>query len=165
MSLALVRGGHLPTLFTLATKLIVPVAAKFGEGRGGGSLCLMRPDGQPILVGLMGDPSPPKKVREYWDFSQEKPRRLSRHPEHVSSFQSRNDAEEQYPGAIRGYDVLGGFSGLPWKAEEGFVIALFRFGGLISEQMVNKIVQTSDNELAGPIYSTMVKETTSLDIR
>jgi hypothetical protein len=51
-------------------------------------------------------------------YCQEKALRLARHPEHVSSAQSRDDDNEQYPGAVRVGDLILSPSGMPWELDE-----------------------------------------------
>lgn len=151
LGLAFAHGEHLHKMLFLAQKSIGLVAEKFGEGRKGGSLYVVTEEGVPILQALIGEPEE-GKAREYVHLSYEKAYRLLKYPEHVSSFQSRNDTKRQYPGAVRGSGLIASFSGLPWKVDEGFVVALLRFRGAIDERRIKDIVQTSDNELAGRVY-------------
>lgn len=163
MSFALVAGEHLFVLHALANKLVIPVAKRFGEGRGGGSLCIATPTGLPLLTVLIGLPEE-AKAQKYLHLSREKALRLAFYKDHMSSFESAKEEQERYPGAVRGSNVIGSFSGLPWKVDEGFVIALFRLRGMITDVQVDKIVQTSQNELAGSVYRLMFEEAKVLNI-
>ncbi len=58
------------------------------------------------------------KLPTYLQFSLEKGERLITHPDHVSSWQSRDEAAEQYGGAIRCGPFVLSFSGLPEAWDE-----------------------------------------------
>ena len=70
-----------------------------------------------------------EKANRYYFFAEEKAMRLQRHASHLSSRQSMNKAQEQYPGAVRcrsseGAEVILSFSGLPAAADEALMLLI-----------------------------------------
>ena len=119
------------------------------QGRTGSYLCvtgarLGLPIYQPALIGIVS----PEKSDRYFSLSQEKPRRLSQHPEHLSSWQSRNPDADQYGGAIKMGDKNFSLSGYPELGDE----ALSLIGGevyceflLFAVERAKEIVRLSNN--------------------
>lgn len=133
------------------------VKAARDDVRRGGYLCIARRvDGQavPLLIMLVGTLPEEKRVRCF-ELCQEKAARLAAHPDHVSSWQTRNVdvTPKLYGGAIltdqpQG-DIIISFSGLVEKADEA--LALHLAGGLldlITEVRYQEIIAISDNEIA-----------------
>lgn len=121
--------GCTPTIVERACHII---NKKDGPKRTGGHLCVMEPYGPPILlmpVGRVDD----ENAEKYYEFCQEKAARLWFHPRHVFSRQSRNEAKQQYAGAIRvrcgEMKLILSFSGLPEEWDENCMVALAEYIG------------------------------------
>lgn len=120
-------------------------------GRKGGMFRLYRQGGTnvPTLIftSVHGEPTEGKFER-YWHFSEEKAYRLAGNAanHHVSSFQSRDDDHEKFPGAIRAGEYYLSFSGLPSLADEAIcILAAFDVGLLTREEAI-AIATISDNK-------------------
>jgi len=122
-----------------------------GEKRGGGYLCITKmkgdiPEDAPFLIIQVGAPTR-EKVLKYLEFSQEKALRLSAHPDHISSWQSRDYESNRYGGAIRAEGYILSFSGLTELADEAVLVnTAFRLG-LISGGRCFEIAKVSGNNL------------------
>lgn len=82
-------------------------------------------------------------------YSAEKPLRLSMCPGHVSSYQSRDEANGKWAGAIRlnDDDDIDSFSGLTWKGDEAMML-LFRVEqGRMTAREAYEIAKISENDL------------------
>ncbi len=111
----------------------------------GGYLCIADPHrGFPHLVLGLGQVMP-EWVDEYLEFSLEKARRLALYSDHVCSAQSRNDAANQWPGAIRTKKIIISFSGLPWEIDETYCLLLAHVLELISLDEARFIANISGN--------------------
>lgn len=96
------------------------------KGSLGGYLCIAREeDGLPLAVILFGD-MPREKCEGRLEFSQEKAKRLASHPDHKTSWESRDPANNKWGGAIRGKKYIISVSGLPEELDE-VVSALFAY--------------------------------------
>lgn len=102
--------------------------------------------GPPAIFRLIGRVAPGKhglaKRR-----AREKPRRLSRHPEHFSSFQSRNERRDWWGGAIATHTCYLSFSGLPELCDEALVLIVARLLGLLTNKQARRIASISKNKL------------------
>jgi hypothetical protein len=109
----------------VVTRVIWHACKLIGESsRGGGYFCLAdAATGQPFLVILIAT-APVGKASKYMNFAVEKARRLAEHPEHVSSWQSRDENNEKYAGAIRGRHFIFSFSGLPQLWDEAAMVVV-----------------------------------------
>lgn len=88
----------------------------------GGYLCIADgKNGLPILVMLIGE-VPLGKAPKYLEFCQEKAGRLAGHPNHESSWESRNEEKNRWGGAIRFRDLILSFSGLPELGDEAAML-------------------------------------------
>ncbi|MDO8650236.1 MAG: hypothetical protein Q7K33_02895 [Candidatus Berkelbacteria bacterium] len=108
------------------------------------------------LVGLV----PKEKEDRYRAFSAEKALRLSLHDDHVSSFQSCDGANNKWPGAVRKEkesDIFS-FSGLPWKADEAFVLAYCVKTGELTCYEAYDIAKISEND----VYEALMMKDESL---
>lgn len=118
------------------------------RGRTGGYFCVASandPEGYYIQgISLVGYIRLEKRER-YFLFAEEKARRLFNHPEHKSSFQSRNDTEERYPGAIRTPQHIFSFSGLMWELDEAAMLVLAIKLRELSLEEAREIAQISEN--------------------
>lgn len=94
------------------------------ENKNGGYLCIADQKGQAIAVFLVGKIPEEKKRLKYRALCEEKARRLAEHPEHISSWQSRDTINDQWGGAIKTGAFIFSFSGLPELWDEAIVLAL-----------------------------------------
>ena len=87
-------------------------------------------DGRVILSFQVGN-CPPEKVEKYYALSHEKAQRLRIHASahgHVSSWQSQNEAENKFAGAISTGSLVFSFSGLPFGlADEAIMLLAARY--------------------------------------
>lgn len=67
---------------------------------------------------------PEEKREKYYKLSQEKAKRLYAHPEHLSSWQSRNPDQGEWGGSIRIENYIFSFSGLPELIDEALMLVL-----------------------------------------
>ncbi|MDI6820564.1 MAG: hypothetical protein QMD65_00070 [Patescibacteria group bacterium] len=117
------RNEHIWTMLGLVIKVVKESSKFAGEKRKGGYFCLFDIDlGRPILVSMVGEVLA-EKAGKYHELSIEKSQRLFEHQEHKSSFESKNEAEQKYGGAIRGRRYIFSFSGFK-KEEEDEAIML-----------------------------------------
>ncbi len=79
--------------------------------------------------------------------AQEKPRRLSRHRDHVSSYQSRNEKRDCWGGAIAARNYYLSFSGLPESCDEALTLIVGRTLGLLTDRQARQIAGISGNSL------------------
>jgi len=125
------------------------------EGRKGGYLTLLGIDGLPLdtIVLPVGEVSSPEKGSAYMFNSLEKARRLENHfkrdPSVVSSWQTRNEQEGMYGGAViatpRG--GIASFSGLPEHYDEALCVCITRYLGLENEIRTKRIADISNNKV------------------
>lgn len=123
--------------------------------RKGGYFCLrsitggVLPSDPPTLVELLGEKIPAAKAEKYWQFCQEKAARLARNMPagHCTSWTSRDEAAEQYGGAIVAGGYILSFSGLPEHGDEAAMTLGALMAGLISADQVQEIASFSDNML------------------
>lgn len=120
--------------------------------RQGGYFCLVdkggkgNPLGLPTLILGIGT-VPAEKGLKYLAFAQEKAHRLAEHPEHQSSWQSRNEGAEQWGGAIAAGPYVFSFSGLPEHGDEAAMLLAADELGLITPGMAAQIAKESGNEI------------------
>ena len=87
------------------------------------------------------------KAHLYAEFVSEKASRLAGHTQHISSWQSRNEKEKMFGGAIRASSLIFSFSAFPEHWDEAFMVALARacVPKDISGDLIARIQQASDN--------------------
>lgn len=94
------------------------------EGRQGGYLCIAEDiTGYPYAVVLIGS-VPDEKHAKYFSLCQEKSTRLASHPDHVSSWQSRDPDGNKWGGAIKVNHLIFSFSGGPELGDEALMLAV-----------------------------------------
>ena len=92
------------------------------ESRTGGYFCLADGlNGIPYIILRVGD-VPEEKAEKYFSLCQEKARRLTKHLDHMSSWQSRVPDQEKWGGAVRMHDSILSFSGLPELGDEAIML-------------------------------------------
>ena len=120
------------------------------DRRPGGYLCIRNNDtGRIRLVSLVGNDSINKPNKRF-EFSLEKGLRLlekNKSLGHLSSWQSRDEATEKYPGAIIAGDYVLSFSGLPPLGDEALMLRIGVQLGLLDRDAAKAIAKISDNLL------------------
>jgi len=128
------------------------------HSRGGGYLTVLeildlessKTRNETRMVGTVPDQD---KAGQYYGFSREKPARLYAEILRgvvgaVSSWQTRNESEFRYGGAIRAGRFIFSFSGLPEHADEALMLMLAVHFGFLTHTEAIEITKISEN----PIY-------------
>jgi hypothetical protein len=130
---------------------IVAAAIKlFGDeeewkGRTGGYLCHATGTGIPRMIHVIGVVREAKALK-YIGFCQEKPRRTAAHPNHWSSWQSRDLAHDEFGGSVKLADGTHlSFSGLPELGDEAVCLVAAIAFGLLTEAAARGIARISCN--------------------
>lgn len=121
------------------------------ERKGGYLTIRDRISGIVLLVALIGGCSA-DKVNDYLVFSQEKGWRLFLNYGHLSSFQTRNENEKKWAGAIVAGNYIISFSGLPELGDEAVMIVLASKLGWLDSETAKAIVAISSN----PFFPTEI---------
>lgn len=96
--------------------------------RKGGWLYIAQPDGSVFFHEQVGEVKSQEKSDRYRKLSAEKALRLRMHPDHRTSWQSRNPDQDQWDGAVRTHDDwIFGFSGLTEAWDIGLLLAALCF--------------------------------------
>lgn len=132
-----------------AVQQIITVLAR--PDRQGGYFCLIvkekgNPTALPTLILGIGT-VPTEKGSKYFVFAQEKAHRLSEHPEHQTSWQSRNPEENKWGGAINAGPYYLSFSGLPEPADEAAMLLAAVGLGFMTRDEALTIAEYSNNVL------------------
>lgn len=126
------------------------------DNRKGGTMCVLELNGVVRFSETIGSISTLDRMEKYFRFAEEKGRRLSTHPEHLTSYTSRNDELEQYQGAIFTSDLIFSFSGLPAKWDEAcMMVVAYRRGYLTSDQW-KAIIAESGNDVADRLLTACI---------
>ena len=125
-------------------------------GRSGFYACVADGGTGEILMLYSFGTIPEEKFWKYLSFCQEKAKRLAAHPEHLSSWQSRNPDNSQYGGAIRVGRFILSCSGLPELGDEAVMLLVANMGFLVLrpenlEAVIQGIIQASQN----PYYAQL----------
>ena len=124
--------------------------------RKGGYLCVTDNLGQLITLTQIGQ-VPDKKKPKYAQFAQEKAVRLSKHSQHVSSWQSRNPREDMWGGAIRSSQFIFSFSGLPEEWDEACTLVIAHDVGELDNIEFNAIARISQNQFAASLKKSVAE--------
>lgn len=121
------------------------------DNRAGGYFAIYRRGidgsvGQALVLEVIGAVIAEKLTR-YSRFVREKITRLSQHPDHLSSHQSRNPDKDLWDGAIVAGDYYFSFSGLPDYCDEALVLIAARMLGVITVANAARIAELSDNTI------------------
>lgn len=153
IQLSLVDVNTKTQILTAAEWVLLTAVALLGfEGitdKRGGYLCVTESNGQPFLLSRFGV-VPFEKAEKYYGLSQEKGTRLLLHPEHLTSFESRDsDARVgnevgnpwgKWGGAVKGKNYNFSFSGFPELLDEASMFALaIRLGEQNQDEILAKI--------------------------
>jgi hypothetical protein len=134
------------SLLRAANDVLRRVFYHFPNERKGGCFCIADiQTGQPYLVVSIGKVAE-EKLGKYFLLCQEKARRLAEHPEHLSSWQSRDERMDRFGGAIRTKRYILSFSGLPQKLDEASMLAVAGRFGLMNRGEIEAIAAVSENE-------------------
>ena len=124
------------------------------QGRLGGFLCVLNPQiGEIVVTGLIGTEPDEKKREKYKLLAEEKARRLALHPEHQSSWESRDPDKNRWGGAIRGTRLLFSFSGLPELWDEALMLVLAVRLKEIETAAAQAIAKKSENQFFEQLLS------------
>ncbi len=117
-------------------------AGETGEYKGGHFCIADIETGTPLLTILLGtrENDTPTKVAV-----EEKCIRLGMHPEHVSSWQSRDHMTKKRAGSIRAKNYIFGFAGFPELWDEAVCLSVALEMGEIDTQIAEEIALKSTN--------------------
>ncbi len=93
--------------------------------RHGGYLTILDAETGQILVILACGTMNPEKREKYLHFSQEKALRLFENKDHNTSYESRDEENLKFAGAIRGEEFIYSFSGPQEDVDEAICISMF----------------------------------------
>ena len=126
----------------------------------GGCLCITDHFGRKHITVSIGEVFAIEKAQKYWELCQEKATRLVSNPRHVSSWQSQNESEGKYAGAVRVRDLILSFSGFPALWDEACMLAVGHNIGLslINREAVEHIRHLSDNPHVWELIDSTKKE-------
>lgn len=100
----------------------------------------------PSVIAKVGDlPVDEQEVKMFFTLAREKCHRLALHPEHVSSFQSRDEGSGRFGGAVR---VQGGrlaISGYDQDEDEGIALVAAMNGKWLTSDGAAEIARISNN--------------------
>lgn len=120
------------------------------EQRHGGFVCVFHHTHvvgcPPELLMRYGEPDA-KKALHYAQLCEEKARRLAQNPQHLSSWQSRDEKLDRWGGAIRVPDYIISFSGLPELADEALMLKTALVLRVIDLRYANKVADLSNNTI------------------
>lgn len=104
-----------------------------------------------MLIMKIGFP-PQVKNAKYLMLSQEKAIRLFSHPGHSMSWESRNEQENKWGGAVRGVSEIFSFSGLPELADEALMLfVLHKTGQMFNRRKILRMAAISNNTYVAKI--------------
>lgn len=121
--------------------------------RHGGYVCVTDHTAAVLLLSIIGEGDPGKLAGQR-KLCMEKAGRLSMHPDHVLSRQSRKPEIEQYGGAVRGTRYLWSFSGLPEELDEFYMMMLAISCKDLSPETANRMLREHPNSYAQPNLDT-----------
>lgn len=155
-------GKQVVTVVNVACVMIAAQTGRSGRYGGVVRVLVSKPGkGSGLVTELItkkiGTILDPGKEEKYRRLATEKAGRLLKHPEHLTSFSSKNDALEQYQGAIRAGDFILSFSGLPSQWDEACMIVLARLNDLIDTDDWKKIIAESNNLVAQTLWETVTE--------
>lgn len=111
----------------------------------GGFLCIADAStGTPCLIFSVGEINEDRRAK-CLAYCQEKALRLSTHPDHLASAESRDEDKGQWGGAIRAGDIIISFSGLPEMLDECLCLELAVYLDRLNVDDVIAIIRRSGN--------------------
>ncbi|MEK7632374.1 MAG: hypothetical protein AAB473_01125 [Patescibacteria group bacterium] len=145
-------AGRLDLAVLHAAGRIGPLVAIRDRTRTGGFFAYWRRGEIPCVICFEVRRPSGEQVRKYAHHALEKAERLSRHPDHVSSFQTRDvtapdKRDRAYGGAIAlADDMIFSFSGFSEEEDEAVCVLAARELGLMDDELVERIIAASNNE-------------------
>lgn len=120
--------------------------------REGGYFCIYHsvdgPDHPPLVSCLIGNVGTTDDRLRYSKSATEEALRLMNHPEHLSSWQSRDKNSERYGGAVlTSTGLIFSFSGLTEHADEATMAIAARSIGILPKTDMRNIAKFSKNKL------------------
>lgn len=133
--------------------MIVAVVHKIREGLGKpyGFVCVADSNGSTILLFLVGEIEEDGKMRAELSraYCQERAQRLGRNPDHISSWESRDEELHKLGGAIRSGKLIYSFSVFSEEWNEACAITMARLNGSSPRtRKMRKLSQTSRKHAA-----------------
>lgn len=128
------------------------IVKKEDERYGGYLTVLDGKTGKVIIIlacGIISD----DKHDKYLHFSQEKAKRLFAHKEHYTSFESMDEKQLMFPGAIRGEEAIYSFSGHQAEVDEAISIAMF----YVLEPSCRNRLEFDGRKLFGHYYNVVAE--------
>lgn len=117
--------------------------------RRGGSFCLAEAStGKLMFVTLVGQISDPAKAMKYFELCQEKAKRLylNRSRGHRTSWESRDEEQDRYAGAILGSELIFSFSGFPPDYDEAAMLVTAIMYGQLATNPAVELAAISQND-------------------
>ncbi len=95
----------------------------------------------------------PEKIKTCFKLCQEKVKRLQKHKDHHSSWQSRNVEKRKYGGAITSFDspLIGSISGFVEHGDEAIMLVIWHIMGWIPLEEAKEIANFSSNNMFLPL--------------
>lgn len=128
------------------------------NGGSGGYLCIADvATGSPLAITIIGR-VPIEKAQKHLFYCQEKAQRLATHPEHETSFESRNPDANQWGGAVRSGSFILSFSGFSEQIDEAVMMGIEFYCYPVPPilKRLNSIAVRNHNiECWGPIARTL----------
>ncbi|MBU2539773.1 hypothetical protein KJ786_01255 [Patescibacteria group bacterium] len=125
---------------------ITPLLSGLSVNKDSGYLTIRDRINGSVLITVQIGKCKPEKAKKYFDFSLEKGARLFQHKKHFSSWQSKDEGEDFYAGAIISEDLILSFSGLSELADEALVLMVANLCRWIHDGDAYSIAAISDNK-------------------
>lgn len=150
-----------PEVQQIVNKIIMPIAQERDPERTGGWFTFWRWDiSGGVMMPVIGFPAglvSPERFQKYSWFAMEKAARLAGLPDHISSFQSRDESDHdrmkhKYGGAIRCWRhgeslrLIFSFSGFSELEDESVCAILAHRCNQLTDYELNAIIKASGNE-------------------
>jgi len=150
----------LEEFFNAAKKTAILIGEEFGEGHLGGHMHLCEnPSGKMLRHQKIGQPTE-EELKSTFAFSEEKNVRAMRHPNHVSSYQSRDPNKGRWGGQIKTSTLGISISGYPEPVDQAFGLSLAVYFSLLSYDEACWIAMISGRKehsnLFGKVFLFMV---------
>lgn len=128
------------SIFEVAKLVLTSVMVCFSnkwKGPKGGCFCLMEKETGIIFFTSFFGNSPKEKMKKRFELAQEKANRLFQHPEHKTSWESRDPNNDKWGGAVSGKKYIYSFSGFPENMD---TVAMAKLAELVERVPANKLV-------------------------
>lgn len=120
-------AGYARVVMSEIVERFQPMSSDGTKARTGGYLVVADSQtGLPLLVMPVGKITDPDDAAMFLELALEKARRPVQHPEHLTSWESRDETRKHFGGSIRLHSepLILSFSGLPEKLDTAFVLYL-----------------------------------------